>query len=127
MPLQVRVKEKAQGTFTIAPVGSLDANSYADLEKEVKAVLGQSPRVIIFDMEGLEYINSSGVGVVLNTKKRIIQQGGTMVMVNLQPQIRDVFDIIKALPAQEIFSSVQELDDYLTSIQHKNIQKRKHG
>jgi len=37
----------------------------------------------------------------------------------LQPQIQKVFDIIKALPSQQVFSTMRELDDYLDRIQRQ--------
>ena len=40
-------------------------------------------------------------------------------MVNLQPQIKKVFDIVKALPEQQIFTSIEEMDNYLKEIQRK--------
>ncbi|NLI33918.1 MAG: hypothetical protein GX422_14245 [Deltaproteobacteria bacterium] len=44
-------------------------------------------------------------------------------MMNLQPQIKRVFEIINALPSLQIFSSIQELDDYLTEMQRQTIQE----
>jgi anti-sigma B factor antagonist len=44
-------------------------------------------------------------------------------MVNLQPQIARVFDIIKALPAVSIFKDDAEPDDYLAAIQDR-VQER---
>ena len=32
------------------------------------------------------------------------------------PQIQKVFDIIKALPSQQVFSTMGELDDYLDQV-----------
>ena len=38
---------------------------------------------------------------------------------NLQPQIRKVFDIVKAVPVSDVFASVAELDAYLDTMQRK--------
>jgi hypothetical protein len=38
---------------------------------------------------------------------------------NLQPQIKKVFDIINALPSMQIFASIEELDEYLDAMQKK--------
>jgi anti-anti-sigma regulatory factor len=45
--------------------------------------------------------------------------GGKTLLVNLKPQIRKVFDIVQALPAQRLFNSVRELDEYLAEIQRQ--------
>jgi anti-anti-sigma regulatory factor len=57
------------------------------------------------------------------TKKAMKEGGGSVLLTNLQPQIRKVFDIIKALPSLSIFESVEELDEYLTQMQRK-VQKQ---
>jgi hypothetical protein len=38
---------------------------------------------------------------------------------NLQPQIKKVFDIINAFPSMQIFASIEELDEYLDAMQKK--------
>jgi hypothetical protein len=40
------------------------------------------------------------------------------LFIHLQPQIREVFEIIKSLPAVAVFEDVVELDKYLAARQH---------
>ena len=37
--------------------------------------------------------------------------------VNLQPQVKKIFEIINALPSMDVFASVAELDAYLDAMQ----------
>jgi anti-anti-sigma factor len=77
------------------------------------------PQSIIFDLKDLSYIGSAGVRVILAAKKALEVTGGDVILTNLQPQIRTVFDIIKAVPSLSIFESVEELDRYLDTMQKK--------
>jgi anti-anti-sigma factor len=117
MTLTVTSREKMPGVFILAPVGTIDINTYAILEKKADQILQTSPKVIVFDMKEVEYISSAGIRVVLKTKKALKKHEGKLVLVNLQPQIKKVFEIVNALPSQEIFSSIEELDRYLDHIQ----------
>ncbi len=117
MSLTVSSKLKAPGVYILSPVGSLDTNTYQMLENNVSAILEESPGTLVFDMEKLDYISSAGVRVVLKAKKLMKEHEGNVMMLNLQPQIKKVFEIINALPTQQIFSSVQELDAYLDKMQ----------
>lgn len=45
-----------------------------------------------------------------------------MLVSNLQPQIQKVFDIVKAVPLNSIFSSTAEADSYLDLMQKKVLQ-----
>jgi anti-anti-sigma regulatory factor len=47
---------------------------------------------------------------------------GELALVNPQPQIRKVFDIMKLLPAMNVFANIQELDEYLARIQKRVIE-----
>ena len=119
MSLTVTLKEHGVGLFTVCPMGTLDSNTYQILEGHLQAITAASPRSIIFDLKDLSYISSAGVRVILATKKALKAAGGDIVLTNLQPQIRKVFDIIKAVPSLSIFESVEELDRYLDAMQKK--------
>jgi len=122
MTLKVASSEKSQGVFIISPEGSLDTDTYPILEEKVDLLLDTSPDMLIFDMEKLDYISSMGVRVIAKAKKSLKKSEGKVVMLNLQPQIRKVFEIIKALPSEQIFESVEELDQYLDTMQKETIE-----
>ena len=117
MTLKVASSEKSQGVFIISPEGSLDTDTYPILEEKVDLILDTSPDMLIFDLEKLDYISSMGVRVIAKAKKSLKKNEGKVVLINLQPQIRKVFEIIKALPSEQIFESVEELDRYLDTMQ----------
>lgn len=118
MPLKVSVENRGEGTYTIRPEGSIDTNTFMTLQNEVDPILEKS-KVIIFDMKDVNYVSSAGVGVVLLAEQSLKATNGKVLMVNLQPQIKKVFDIVKALPDQQVFSSLEEMDKYLKEVQRK--------
>ena len=117
MPLKVKSTSKRPGVTVISPIGSIDANTYSILEEKVDDILQHTPDVIIFDMEFAEYISSTGIRVLLKTKKALKKTNGKMVFMNLQPQIKKVFEILKAIPTLKVFASIEELDNYLDVMQ----------
>ena len=119
MSLKINSAETRPGVFTISPIGTLDANTYTILEATVDTVLNQSPDVLIFDMEYLDYINSMGVRILLKAKKALDKGSGKIIFMHLQRQIKKVFEILNALPTLQVFSNIQELDDYLDAMQRK--------
>jgi anti-anti-sigma factor len=119
MALKVNTAIKRPGIFVVAPIGSIDAAGYAIFQEKVSSVLNQGADVIIFDMEYADYINSMGIRVLVKAKKTMKQREGKIVFINLQPQIKKVFDILNALPSLKVFASIQELDTYLDAMQKK--------
>ena len=119
MSLKVKTALKRPGVIVISPIGSIDASTYTILEEKVDAILKTPPDVIIFDMEFADYISSTGIRVLLKTKKTMKERNGRMVFMNLQPQIQKVFDILQAIPTLKVFASIEELDNYLDVMQKK--------
>lgn len=117
MSLALNTSEEIPGIFFVKLNGDLDSNTSDSLETEIKGLIERKPNAIIFDFEHLDYISSAGVRVVLKTKKSLQEITGNLMMINLQPQIKKVFEIINALPSMQVFASVQELDAYLDKMQ----------
>jgi anti-anti-sigma factor len=117
MPLKVKSIPRRPGVMVISPIGAIDASTYTILEDKVDEALKESPDVIIFDMEFADYISSTGIRVLLKTKKALKETNGKMVFINLQPQIKKVFDILQAMPTLKVFASIAELDNYLDVMQ----------
>ena len=122
MPLTI-TSEPGEGFVTIRPAGSLDSNTYTDLQDHVAAITKNKPGVLVLDLKDLSYISSAGVRVVIAAQKTMKAARGGFAIVNLQPQIRKVFEIIMALPSPNVFESVADLDRYLTGIQKKVLGK----
>jgi len=122
MPLTI-TSEPGEGFVTIRPAGSLDSNTYTDLQEHIAAVTQRKPGALVLDLKDLTYISSAGVRVLIAAQKAMKAAGSGFAVVNLQPQIRKVFEIIMALPSRNVFESVAGLDRYLTGIQKKVLGK----
>ncbi len=119
MHLTVTSRQKMDGVYILSTSGRLDTSTYPILEERVDVVLVEKPHTLVFDMEMLDYISSMGVRVIAKAQKTMKDYNGRVVLLNLQPQIQKVFDIIKALPSQQVFSNMNELDDYLDRMQRQ--------
>jgi anti-anti-sigma factor len=72
---------------------------------------------LIFDLADLKFVSSAGLRVFASTRKQLRERGGQASFVHLQPQIQEVFEIIKSLPGIAIFKDEAELDSYLAARQ----------
>ncbi|MBW1842137.1 MAG: STAS domain-containing protein [Deltaproteobacteria bacterium] len=125
MSIQVNSQQKALGTFIVSPAGSLNSDTYTILEKELDSFVDKSTKLILFDLEHLEYLSSAGIRVFLKIRKTLKANGGNITFVNIQPQVRKVFEVINAIPSMTIFQSIEELDDYLDQIQRQVLEENK--
>ena len=111
------------GVQRVAIGGRLDTHTYAELDQALAPLLA-NPAVIslVLDLEGLDYISSAGIRSVFKARKALAARAGKVLVVNPQPQIQKVFDLVKAVPLNEIFTSVAEADAYLDAMQRKVVE-----
>jgi anti-anti-sigma factor len=112
MPLKVGVKKNEDGSFIVSPVGSIDSDTFAILEKELMDVVRQSTRGVILDMAKVDYVSSTGFGVIIRAKQALENKNIALAISNLQPNVKDVFDAVKAIP-ESLFATLCEADEYL--------------
>ena len=67
--LDVRVEEQ-NGTTVIALTGELDISEVTNVEQKLKAVEQREPNVLVLDLRGLNFLDSSGLRVVLEADLR---------------------------------------------------------
>ena len=105
---------------TIALAGRLDTNTAPELDLELNRLLADNAvSRLVFDMGQLEYLSSAGIRCFIRARKAIEPRGGKVALINPQPAVRKVLDIVKAIPPGGIFASTAELDAYLDAIQQQ--------
>ena len=67
--------------------GRLDAAQTAKAEQFLDAVDGPGT----LDFGQLEYISSAGLGILLKTQKRLVENGAGLKIINVNNHIHDVF------------------------------------
>jgi anti-anti-sigma factor len=128
MPLEIQIQKNVgpqnAGSVTVKLAGSLDTVTAPELERQLAPVLASPVKDLVYDLAQLKFISSAGLRVFAAARKQLKERGGQASFVNMQPQIQEVFDIIKALPGVAVFKDVAELDRYLAARQRSHQDKR---
>ncbi|MGK7876540.1 MAG: STAS domain-containing protein [Xenococcaceae cyanobacterium] len=122
MSLNVSIDEPKPQTKRLLLDGSLDANTAPQFDQELQTALTSDVETVILDLSDLKYISSAGLRVIFKVRQTMKVRNGEIYVINPQPQIKKVFDIVKALPVGSVFSCVEELDRYLDAMQRKTLQ-----
>ena len=120
MPLEIQIQRgvaAASATATVKLIGSLDTSTAPDLERQLAPVMSIGVKEIVFDLAELKFISSAGLRVFGSVRKQLKERGGQACFTHLQPQIQEVFEIMKSLPGIAVFKDVAELDKYLAARQ----------
>jgi len=111
MNLEVTIAEKDNRVFLITPKGEINTETYKTLADKAADAVAKA-QAIILEMGQVSYISSMGLSAIFRIKLEIENRGGTIALVNMQPQVQQVFETMKVLSPQ-MFASLQEADDYL--------------
>jgi len=126
MPLDIQIRKNLdasdRGSVTVELAGSLDTATAPELDRQLAPILETNVTDLVFDLAELKFISSAGLHVFASARKRLKERGGQASFIRMQSQIREVFEIIKALPGIGVFESVAELDTYLAARQRRHLQ-----
>jgi len=118
MPLEIQIQKNINGpdagAVTVKLTGSLDTATAPELERQLAPVLASRATDLVFNLAELKFISSAGLRVFGAARKALKDRGGQTSFVNMQPQIKEVFEIMKSLPGVAIFKDIAELDRYLS-------------
>ena len=121
MSLQIEIYPPVNGNQYVLLSGRLDSATYEQLDDALDPLLlaAKPAMVLVMDLAHLEYISSAGIRSIFKARKALAGHGGKVLVVNPQAQIQKVFDVVKAVPMNEIFASTAEADAYLDAMQRK--------
>jgi anti-sigma B factor antagonist len=84
------------GTVTVvAPTGDLDLPGAALLEAELERIEAESSGTIVLDLRGLDFMDSSGLRLVIVADKRLRDAGRRLALVPGVPSVQRVFEITR--------------------------------
>src|SRR5437764_744442 len=80
MALDTRVTTNGT-TVTVAFSGELDISRAEEVERELERIEAEGPDLIVFDLRGLEFLDSTGLRLILGADSRGRREGRRVVIV----------------------------------------------
>lgn len=105
--LQVSVRQQ-NASAVVAVGGDVDLNTSPFLRDRLLALLDGPPKRIVLDLAGVTYMDSSGVGTIVELKRKVERRKGELLLAALQPRVRSVFEITKLDSFFTIADTVEE-------------------
>lgn len=91
--MKVEVTKLEEKKVSVSIEGRVDTNSAGDFQTELMKLANEAEMDINIDCAQLSYTSSQGLRAFLMLQKMLNSNGSKMVLVNLQPQVKEVFDI----------------------------------
>ena len=91
--LTVRLTDEPTAAIVWAH-GAIDLTSSPSLRAQLLTLADRNPPRVIFDLSRVTYVDSSGVGTLVEFKRRLDGgHAGRVILASLQPRVRGVFEM----------------------------------
>ena len=85
--------ERENGILIAKAKGRIDGVNARDFEEALKAAISTDDNTVVMDLEGLSYISSAGLRVILLIAKTLRKRNAELMLCSLSDPIREVFEI----------------------------------
>ena len=100
--------EKVSDSLVVNVEGEFDLHTADYFKEEVGTKINEGHKKIILNLESIEFIDSSGLGAILSKYKDLEKKCGELVVINITPQVKRIFEVSGLLRVLDVYSSKQE-------------------
>jgi len=87
-----------------------------EISVEIDEELEEGNNRFIIDLSELEYMNSTGLNIIINLMNKARNEGGEAVVVGAQPRIKSLFVVTKLDSVFTMKSTMEEATSHLTEL-----------
>lgn len=91
--------------------GELDLASGPTLESELEKVSPPDTTLVIIDLRRLEFMDSTGLSIIVRAHQRLSQEGCELGLVRGSPQVQRLLDLTGVAERLRLVSAPEELLD----------------
>jgi anti-anti-sigma factor len=92
--------------------GNLSLENSTEISLLSKILIKGGMKRIMFNMEHLSYIDSSGIGLIIQIRKLLKASSGDFALLNVSPKINEAFELVNLKEYVSIFYSEGKAVDY---------------
>lgn len=101
--------QKINNSLVVKVKGELDlltAETFRNLVE--RAINREKTQNLILDMEQVDFIDSSGLGVILGRYRRIREQGGNMAIVGVKPHVKRILELAGIMGIVKVYQQTEQ-------------------
>ncbi|MHC4601247.1 MAG: anti-sigma factor antagonist [Planctomycetota bacterium] len=86
--------KELEDTRKVGLAGAIDASTVIKFQAELDRLKEEGVRRFLLDMEGIRYVNSTGLGSLVKLADGLEREGGVIALMRIHPKVRVVFDML---------------------------------
>jgi anti-sigma B factor antagonist len=107
---------KLDGASVLEPTGFINAHTVKQFESELEGIIGEGRYNILINCRSLNYISSAGLGAIMGQIETVRENGGDIVLSNLQENVFLIFDTLGFTQLYRVFPQEQDALAALTEV-----------
>ena len=108
MSLEVRTLQAENGVTVISPTGRLDVAGAPALREALSEIAKEGPPRVVIDMEGVSFVDSTGLGSVIAALKQLRSTQGELRLAAPNQQVRVVLELTTLDRVFPYYATVEE-------------------
>jgi len=108
LDIKVNTRTLRDGAQAVEIQGEIDVYTSPRVKETVNELIEKGHYHLIINLEGVRYIDSTGLGVLIGALKKVREQSGRILLVCTNPQIKKIFNITGLVKIFEIFKDEEE-------------------
>jgi anti-sigma B factor antagonist len=105
--MDLRIEVSHHGQWTVVEVGGeIDVATAPRLRERLISLVNDGQHQLVVSLEAVDFIDSTGLGVLISGLKRTRTHGGDLTLVCAEPRILKVFDITGLLNVFAVHGTV---------------------
>lgn len=92
----------------VAISGAIDAKTVITFQEKLNKLQEEGILKFVLDMGGIKYVNSTGLGTLVNVADTLENSGGGIALVKIHPKVKVVFDMLGLNAFFKIFPNINE-------------------
>jgi len=108
MDLGLEVDDSRPPFTVLAVKGEIDVYTAPRLREKLVELVADGRRRIVVDLEGVDFLDSTGLGVLVGGLKRVRSHDGEMSLICTQSRILKVFELTRLTEVFQVSSSLEE-------------------
>lgn len=102
--LLIQVRE-VDGVSVMRPEGFINAHTVRMFEEALEKLVTGGRYTILLDCKGLNYISSAGLGAIMGLIETVRDNGGDILLCNLQDNVHAIFDTLGFTQLYRVFAT----------------------
>ncbi|MEE0060029.1 MAG: anti-sigma factor antagonist [Acutalibacteraceae bacterium] len=83
-----------QGDLTAMLIGDIDHHTAREMRKEIDALIEKNhPSLLRLDFSAVQFMDSSGIGLIMGRYRLMRLIGGTVLVCNVPPHLKRLMDL----------------------------------